>query len=590
MLVDQQLLHSTNRNRDVWRIIKAEIGKTSKSTLPFRNNLKELASDFNAFFSKEQLYNSPHITFHFTINPSSFFFSPTTPEEISISMKNLKNSNSSGIDEISSNFLKKCIAVYAEPLCHVINTSFTTGIFPNYLKNSRVIPIYKKGNIDSFENYRPISLLTVFSKLFEKAAHERLYSFCLKHNVLNQHQHGFLKNKDINTALFDYVQSIYDHTEKKHLSCGIFLDLSKAFDTIDHNILIGKLERYGIRGTALSWFSSYLSGRQQAVYINQRGRKALSEFKLINCGVPQGSILGPLLFVIYFNDIYNARSQSLRQSTVNYADDTSLLIAGVTYDEVIVNSSLCMTSIEKWLHANNLQLNYAKTNVMLFKTTSQNFPQAVTLNNNNYKLQTCARILGVIVSDNLRWRDHISHVCNKIASLCYALNRLRALANPTTLRLVYHGCCYCHLRYGVIIWGGSPDIQRLFILQKRVIRIITNLNFKQSCRGVFKENNLLTMYGIYIYEILLFTFKHKDLFSEYHHQHNYVTRFKSDYCYPIHRLSLTETGVKYTCLKFFNKLPEEIKDIKALSLFKSQIFKLLCQLEPYCINDYYISL
>ena len=151
---------------------------------------------------------------------------------------------------------------------------------------------------------------------------------------------------------------------------------------------------------------------------------------------------------------------------------------------------------------------------------------------------------------------------------------------------MYHGCISCYVRYGIVIWGSTAHINRLFILQKRAIRIIFDLKYRQSCRGVFKVNNLLTLPAIYIYEILVFTFKNRHQLANHLLRHDYVTRFKDNYCYPIHRLTLTESGTRYTCIKMFNNLPQHVKVIASPTTFKSTVFGLLCQLEPYCVADF----
>ena len=213
--------------------------------------------------------------------------------------------------------MQKIIPQIANQLAHILNKSLQTGIVPDKLKIAKVIPLYKNDNPELFKNYRPISILPCFSKIIERIMYNRLYSFLTKHNIISEKQYGFRKKYATYMALIDLVDKISCNFDEKNYTVGVFLDLSKAFDTIDHTILINKLQCYGVRGSACNWFASYLHNRKQYVVFN----KSESEYKEISCGVPQGSILGPLLFILYINDIGHV-SDIIKP--ILFADDTSL--------------------------------------------------------------------------------------------------------------------------------------------------------------------------------------------------------------------------------------------------------------------------
>ena len=224
-----------------------------------------------------------------------------TEYEITQNIISLKNS-SAGWDSIPASIAKQSILFYVKPLTQLINRSFELGIFPDELKLAKVIPIFKSGDKTQLTNYRPISVLIFFSKIFEKTMYNHLIKFINKNKILYKYQFGFRKSHSTNHAIISLVEKVNNALDSGNVLVGVFLDLKKAFDTVDHKILLGKLFKYGIRGEILKWFESYLNNRTQ--YVNIQDNK--SQTKTITCGVPQGSILGPLLFILYINDLTGA--------------------------------------------------------------------------------------------------------------------------------------------------------------------------------------------------------------------------------------------------------------------------------------------
>mgnify|MGYP002279559993 CR=1 FL=1 len=246
------------------------------------------------------------------------FFKPVDASEIIKITKQLKSTKSTGHDELNIFILKRIIHWIAEPLRHVFNLSICTGNYPNAFKLAKVIPIFKKDNPNQCQNYRPISILPCVSKILERIIFNQMYDFFEKHDILCPNQYGFRKHYSTDLAVLDLYNKITQSLANKEYVIGIFMDLSKAFDTLDHKILLYKLERYGIRGTPLAWIKDYLNNRKQYVQFDSVKSHVLD----LTCGVPQGSILGPLFFLVYINDLIYASNVA---SYILFADDTNLI-------------------------------------------------------------------------------------------------------------------------------------------------------------------------------------------------------------------------------------------------------------------------
>ncbi len=254
--------------------------------------------------------------------PHSLFLQPTDSEEIKKIIRNFKNKKSYGFDGISSSIFKNFAHELAHPISQIFNMSITNGIVPDIMKIAKVIPVYKsKGDDKLFTNYRPISLLPVLSKLLEKVVHKRLYSYLTRHKILYESQYGFRDSHSTINAISELTSHILENFDKRKMTLSVFLDLSKAFDTINHNILLKKLTHYGIRGISHEWFKSYLQNRQQYVKYKSYNSVSLN----VDCGVPQGSVLGPLLFILYTNDLPNCLAKT---KGILFADDTTIYVSG----------------------------------------------------------------------------------------------------------------------------------------------------------------------------------------------------------------------------------------------------------------------
>ena len=406
-------------------------------------------------------------------------------------IKKMHRGKASGPFSIPTHILKDYGQLLVDPLQCIINKSLREGIFPALLKSARVCPIFKKGDQQNCGNYRPISLLSNLSKIFERIYFNQLEHFLNVNDIIYDLQFGFRKKYSTNHALLSIVEQIRNSLDKGYFACGVFVDLEKAFDTVNHNILLSKLDHYGVRGRANDWIKSYLSNRDQYVNLND----CTSSKNTTKCGVPQGSILGPLLFIIYINDMNKAIQDCV---THHFADDTNLLYAHKDPKMIkkIVNKDLAL--LFQWLCANRLSLNVAKTEFIVFRPPRKSLPDRIVLTLNNTKIFESYKIkyLGLLMDTRLNWKAHIHELSKKLSQSIGMLYKIRKSCNQQVLLSLYHAIFNSHMTYGLPVWGNTTDnlLNRIFTLQKKAIRAISHSGFNDHTSPIFK--NLKPHFGL----------------------------------------------------------------------------------------------
>ena len=478
----------------------------------------KIASEFNTYFTNvapSLLKKLPKQTRNKQFNEylgksleESFFLTPTSPDEISKIINGLDPNKSSDIYQFPVKIIKAINAQISTPLSSIANESFFSGIYPDKLKYAKVIPLHKGKSKFDVKNYRPISILPLFDKILEKLMYERIISFLSTHMILSPCQYGFKKNHSTSLAITDVISQVKNSLEAKTFACVIFLDFAKAFNTVNHKILLDKLYHYGIRGVSHKWFSSYLTNRQQSVSVPG----ATSDPLTVTCGVPQGSVLGPLLFLLYINDIMLV-SEVFK--SILFADDTCLLAQhkNIKSLETVVNNELI--NISDWLIANGLSLNIDKSNFLLFGdkklTTTCNF--VIGISGQKLEKKTVVKYLGVKIDDQLKWDAQISHVNTKVSQGIGIICKLRHTLPLQSLRNLYFSFIQSHILYGITLWGLSKSSQRtigtkLITQMSKCVKLMTYSSKNVNPNELFSVNKILNLEKLLILDSCKFAYAH----------------------------------------------------------------------------------
>jgi Reverse transcriptase (RNA-dependent DNA polymerase) len=618
MYFEHVLKKFKTKPKKLWDILNtANGGCKSKSTIKEiekDNTLytkdNDIAEIFNDFFTEvgqkiqdeiEPTDKDPLSYFPENFNAPDFTINNTGPVHVIDVIKAMYNKSSSDCNNISMKLIKFVAYEISVPLAHIFQLSIESGIFPDKFKASRVVPIFKQGSPKTCDNYRPIALVNSFSKILEKMVAIDLYNHLDLNNLLYKNQYGFQRNKSTEHNLLQVTNFIGNALNDGDWCIGIFLDLKKAFDTVQHDILLRKLEKYGVRGTALAWFASYLANRTQCVDING----TLSDFKHILMSVLQGSTLGPILFLCFINDIYNCTLLSM----FLFADDTNALAKGNNLSNLIDFINVELQKVALWFKSNKLVINVSKTKYMIFRTRNRNvnlngkdifmnFNEPNTVERPELKIKLnrvhnegdisnqTYKLLGVLFDEYLSFNQHIVHVQNKLSKALFLLNRSKNFLSSKALKLLYFATIHSHLSYCPIIMGMAPKTQlnKLTVMQKKAIRIVVGAGYHDHTANHFVNLRILPFDLIITQSKLKFMHSVKysycpksfnDMFTPLNHENlAYELRYPNDFDVPRARIEIFKKMPCYSLPDEWNKC-EELRFYHNQTTFNIILFETL---------------
>lgn len=563
--------NSKNKNQTMWKIINKERKENHKKTCTIDANV------LNDFFLKtpvdlmKQLpkCSTDSATLMQTSNsrnPNTLFLYATDKYEVGDIIKNLKNTQSSDIYGFNIKVLKSVYNIISEPLAQIFNQCMTEGIFPLELKLAKIIPVHKKGSLEEPGNFRPISLLPTVSKVFEHIIKNRIVHFLNKNNIISSTQFGFIRNRSTIDALIKTVEYIYNNLNEGHIVALLLCDLKKAFDCMNYKILIQKLEYIGIRGVALKLLESYLTDRHQVVYSNGK----YSNVEDVLQGVPQGSVLGPLLFILYINDL----PINILEDSVNFADDVNFMCKSKQLATLNQKLESCLKAAIEWFSVNKLVLSTEKTKILTITTKRLDIEQE-----NNVKF------LGIIIDNKMSWKQHINELSGRLSKSIFMLRKIVNIVDVNVARIAYFAIFHSYINYGIVLWGLSTDTNRIFILQKRAIRLLAKVKMGTHCRPLFQKLKILTLPCLLIHNILLYTKKNIQNFCTHTDIHWHDTRNKNEILVPKVRLNIEKQNPFYYGPVLYNKLPAKIKDMN-YKHFKQTTMNMLASHSFYNIEEY----
>lgn len=611
------LINEHQSPKKQWDTIKELIGENNKteSRISLREDNNSLVTDpmtvsnkLNKFFcsvasnlriqlNEDRKYVCPNENEYlnmFKAQPltNTVFFYPTVRQEVSDIIRNLSNRKAPGYDNISSLAIKLVLENIIDVLVYLINFSLSSGEFPDELKISIVKPLFKKNDKLDPSNYRPISLLSIFSKVLEKVVKVRIVSFLEKNKYLSENQFGFRQKLSTTSALLRFMGEVYTGINEGKQCSGMFIDVMKAFDTVDHATLLLRLQEAVVRGVPLRWFSSYLEGRTQRTRVNG----VLSEQGYIKHGIPQGSVLSGPLFLVYVNNLCNG---CFKGKLVSFADDTALFYKADSVETLKIYMQHDVNAL-RWWFTKNFMVMSPKSKYIVFNLSKEvALPSPLRYHNiscndpicNCLEIEQVSEIkyLGLWVDARVNWKSHINYLKRKLVQYVRIFYMLSYVCNQQLLRTVYYALVNSKLEYGLPVWGGaySTTIKPLIIIQKIFIRRIAKKPKSEPSAPLFKDLKILPLKNLFIFKVLRIFFNKCEGGNAYINNRSRVLRNRRDISIPRPNLTFFKKFYLYLAPKFFNCLPLNLKVCSNKTQFVKLLWEFLMERESV---DYFFHI
>ena len=600
----KESIEGNTRTSDIWKHLKEFTSHKNETNINFMthngissddpNEITNMYNDFITNISKtlidenhrERLETAHIIDFVHSKNPMNikFSFNNISEEEVLGLLTRLNINKSAGTDNIGPKVLKIAAPIIFKPLTHIINLSIATCTFPDKLKEAKITPIYKKGDKSIPSNYRPISILPTLSKIFEKHLASQIRNFLSDFDLLVKEQSGFREHHSCMSALTKMTENWLSEIDKGNLTGTVYLDFSKAFDLVNHDILIQKLQLYKFDDSSLKLLESYLKNRCQKVRL---GKYVSNKTELI-AGVPQGSVLGPLLFILFINDMPLVVKQSIIDI---FADDATLQNSSQKIDEISKNLQLDINYIQTWCKQNDMVLNETKTKSMVIGTKQRlsklESNLSLEINNEIIENSKSEKLLGVFIDQNLDFDKHIDYVCKNVSSKIGLLNKIKKFLPLHTRKLYYNAYILPVIDYCLTVWGSAPKFQleRIHKLQKRAARIILDMPPETPSLPLFEQLDWLNIYERLEYNKYILLYKStqnltptyiNELFS-FNTTENYSSRSSTnnDMYIKRHKTKMFEKSLQYSGPRLWNALPVNIRESSNINQFKRNVVSLI---------------
>lgn len=544
----RQIKDAGKDSRKIWGVLKNTMGVSKKSNkiddieidgIRYSNNV-DIANQLNFHFSSIGNRLTPDIpltdkNFHDFLPqpfPRSFFLFPINALTMRDTIRSIKPKKTTDVNGISMYLLNIVADHISIPLTHIFNLSISSGVFPEGLKISKTIPIFKSGDPSNTDNYRGVSIVDQFSKPFERLISNKLLEYLEENNFFYNKQFGFRKGYSTNHAVLSVINFISKNLKEGKIVLGILLDIRKCFDMLNHEILLEKLYNYGVRGVPYQWFKSYFNGRKQRVFVNGVSSDTLCDILL---GVLQGSILGVLLFLIFINDIFMVNSDFI---AFIFADDNTSLGAGVDLEDLIHKANRDLARLLEWYNSNELLIHPLKTKTLIFHPPRYNIDLPLSINNELYlpaflnmnNLGECdltkisplrlipnndedsARLLGFHIDSNLNLKSHFKILHKKVSRAVFSLNQMKNLLDKKHLKLLYSSYVKSQIDYcsNLYTLANKGTLKPIFLLQKRAIRIICGVAYKEHTLPLFKAEKILPIADLCKFNALKFMFDYRN--------------------------------------------------------------------------------